>query len=70
LDAVIVTNGDIRRELNRSARKFDDPQGYSHRESYFRRIFNKLATRQLFEEVKGTQDAVDHYFKVIADTVK
>jgi hypothetical protein len=26
LDAVIVTNGDIRKELDRSARKFDDPQ--------------------------------------------
>ena len=26
LDAIIVTNGDVRKELDRSATRFDDPQ--------------------------------------------
>ncbi|MCX6823849.1 MAG: hypothetical protein NT085_01880 [candidate division SR1 bacterium] len=70
IDSVIVTNGDIYKELSKSGRKFDDTKGFSEREQYFRRIFNKLATRQLFEEVQKTQETIDHYVTVMGDTFK
>ncbi len=59
LDAVIVTNGDIKKALFAMWRDFDDTKWFSEREQYFRRIFNKLVTRQLFEDVQQTQDALD-----------
>jgi len=70
LDAIIVTNGDIKKVLLESGRKFDDTKWFSEREQYFRRIFNKLATRQLFEEVQKTQETIDHYLDAMANTFK
>lgn len=70
LDAVLVTNGDIRRRLETSGKKLDSAKSYNSREKYFVRVFNKLATRQLFEEVKETQETIDHYFGVITSTLK
>jgi len=65
LDSVIVTNGDIQREFLKSGRKFDDTKWFSEWEKYFRRIFNKLVTRQLFEEVKNVGQTVDRYLENI-----
>lgn len=70
IDSVIVTNGDIYKQLMTSGRKFDDTRWFSEREHYFRRIFNKLATRQLFEEVQKTQETIDHYITAIGSTFK
>lgn len=70
IDRVIVTNGDIYKELMKSGRKFDDTKWFSEWEQYFRRIFNKLATRQLFEEVQKTEKTIDHYVTEIGNTFK
>lgn len=70
IDSVIVTNGDIYNELSKSWRKIDTTKGFSEWEQYFRRIFNKLATRQLFEEVEKTQETIDHYITVMGSTFK
>lgn len=70
LDSIIVTNGDIYNELLKSWRKFDDTKWFSEREQYFRRVFNKLATRQLFEEVQKTQETIDHYITEMGNTFK
>ena len=70
LDEVIVTNADIYKELLKWWRKFDDTKWFSEREQYFRRVFNKLATRQLFEEVQKTQDTIDHYVTEMGNTFK
>ncbi len=70
LDNIIVTNGDIQKELLKSWRKFDDIKWFSEREQHFRRIFNKLVTRQLFEETKKTQESIDHYLESIGNTFK
>lgn len=70
LDAIIVTNGDIRKLLEVSGKKFDDTRGFSEWEQYFRRIFNKLTTRQLFEEVQKKQETIDHYIDSMAKTFK
>lgn len=69
-DKVIVTNGDIYKELLKSWKKIDDTKWFSDQEQYFRRIFNKLATRQLFEEVKKTQESIDHYVDAMSTTFK
>ena len=39
-------------------------------EHSFKRVFNKLATHQLFEEVKETQAFVDRQLVQISDTFK
>ncbi len=70
LDDIIVTNGDIYKELSRSWRKFDDTRWFSAWEQYFRRIFNKLASRQLFDEFKKTKDTLDHYVEAMGNTFK
>jgi hypothetical protein len=33
-------------------------------------VFNKLATRQLFEEVKATKEAIEKYVDVIHEGVR
>jgi len=33
-------------------------------------IFNKLATRQLFEEIKADQKTIDYYADTIVDAMK
>jgi hypothetical protein len=33
-------------------------------------IFNKLASRQLFEEINATQKSIDVYTDTIVDTMK
>lgn len=67
LDDLIVTNWDIKNWFIREWHDFDDTVSFSHREKRFRRIFNKLATRQLFEEVRATSEAVEKYADNIAD---
>lgn len=59
LDSVIVTNGDIKNLLTVFGKKFDQAKWFD-REHYFLRVFNKLATRQLFEEVKATKEAIEN----------
>lgn len=68
LDGLIVTNGDIHKELLKSGRSFDETRGFSEWEQYYRRIFNKLVTRQLFEEVQQTQETIEHYIDTLSDT--
>jgi len=70
LDSIIVSNWDIKNELTKSWRKFDDTKWFSEWEQYFRVIFNKLASRQLFEEVKSTQKAIDYYSTTIVDAMR
>ena len=70
LDSVIVTNGDIKKALLVSTRTFDDTKWFSEWEQYFRRIFNKLATYQLFDEVQKRQTTIDHYVDAMSDTLK
>jgi hypothetical protein len=70
LDQIIVTNGDIKKYFLASGKKFDIITSYGEREKYFSRIFDKLATRQLFEEVKDTQEAIEKYVDVIAEAAK
>jgi len=48
----------------------DVDKHYSEREKYYRIVFNRLATRQLFDEMKASREAVDHYFGVITSAVK
>ncbi len=68
LDSIIVTNGDIQKELLKSWKSFDDTKWFSEREQYFRRIFNKLVTRQLFDEIKKTDESIDHYLGAMVNT--
>ncbi len=70
LDRIIVTNGDIQKEILKSGRSFDTTKWFSEQEQYFRRIFNSLVTRQLFEEVEKTQKTIDHYVEAIGNTFK
>ena len=70
LDEIIVTNWDIKKILIASGKKFDSTKSYENQEHYFLRVFNKLATRQLFEQVKDTEKAVEKYFDVVGQTVK
>jgi len=70
LDDVIVTNGDIREALEATGKKLDGTRGFFEWERYYRQIFNKLATRQLFEEVQGTQETIDHYLDAMVSTFK
>jgi len=70
LDSVTVTNGDIKKQLLTSSRTFDDTKWFSHWEQYFRRIFNKLVTYQLFDEVQKQNAAIDHYIDAMSDTFK
>lgn len=67
LDDTIVTNWDIKNAFIRSGHDFDDSVSFSHWEKRFRRVFNKLATRQLFEEVRSTSAAVEKYVDNITD---
>ena len=70
LDEVTVTNGDIYHQLLEWWRTFDDTKWFWEREEYFRHIFNKLATRQLFEKIQNRQETIDHYIAAIGDTFK
>ena len=70
LDGIMVSNGEIKNELTKSWRKFDDTKWFSEWEQYFRVIFNKLATRQLFEEIKADQKTIDYYADTIVDAMK
>jgi len=70
LDEIIVTNGEIQDVLSVAGKQFDDTRWFSEWEQYFRRVFNKLATRQLFEEVQKREEIVDHYVGSMADTFK
>lgn len=70
LDDVIVTNGDIYKELRASWRDFDDTKWFSEWEQYFRRIFNNLVTRQLFEEVQKNKENIDSYVVAMGETFK
>jgi hypothetical protein len=56
--------------LLKSWRNFDESKWFSEWEQYFRRIFNKLVTRQLFEEVQKTQESIDHYVVAMGNTFK
>jgi hypothetical protein len=51
-----------------TGRDFDSTKNFSEWDHYYRRIFNKLVTRQLFEEVQKTQDTVDQYIETIGNT--
>lgn len=68
LDAVIVTNGDIKKALFALWKDFDDTTWFSQWEQYFRRLFNKLVTRQLFEDVQKKQETIDTYIGNIGQT--
>jgi hypothetical protein len=70
LGSIIVTNSDIKNELLKSGRKFDESKSFNEREQHFRIIFNKLASRQLFEEMQSTQKAIDYYSDVIIDSLR
>jgi hypothetical protein len=70
LDQIIVTNGDIKKHFLLSGKKFDIQASYSEWEKYFTRVFDRLATRQLFEEVKDTQEAIEKYVDVITETAR
>ena len=68
--SLIVTNGDIRKKLENAGRVLDSDHMYSAQEKYFVRVFSKIVTRQLFEEVKQSQGMVDHYFQICGDAIK
>lgn len=70
LDAVIVNNGDIKKLLMASGKKFDQTKSFEEWEHYFLRVFNKLATRQLFEEVKHTTALAHEYLDVIQQSIQ
>ena len=70
LDQIIVTNGDIKKYFLASGKKFDIQTSNGEWEKYFARTFDRLATRQLFEEVKDTQEAIEKYVDVIAAAAK
>ena len=70
LDDIMVTNGDIQKELFATGRNFDASKWFSEQEQYFRRVFNKLVTRQLFEEVQENQETIATYVTAIGDTFK
>lgn len=70
LDNIIVTNGDIKNELTKSWRPFDETQWFSEWEQYYRTIFNKLASRQLFEEIRNTEKLADSFADTIIDWMK
>jgi hypothetical protein len=70
LDNIIVTNGDLYREVEEEGIKINRSQGFSEQEHKFKRIFNQLATRQLFEEVKDTQEFVEKKIETIAKVFK
>lgn len=70
LDSVRVTNGDIKRLFMTSGKKFDATKSYDNQTNYFLRVFNKLATRQLFEDAKEDAAIIEKYVDVIADTIK
>jgi len=59
LDDIIVTNRDIQKQLLKSGRKFDDSKWFSEWENYFRRIYNKITPRQLFDDIKSTKNLID-----------
>lgn len=54
----------------KSGKKFDQTKSFEEREHYFLRVFNKLATRQLFEEVRDTKKDVEKYVDIIHEGVK
>ena len=70
MDAVIVTNGNIKDELLSSGRSFDTGKSFHEREQNFKVIFNKLASRQLFEEIQETQQTIDYYTDVIIGSIR
>lgn len=67
LDDIIVTNADIAAVFAASNKKYpSSAQG----EQYFRQVFSKVATQQLFDQVERTQQTVDRYLKNIATIFK
>ncbi len=67
LNNIVVTNGDIKNEFIKSGHSFEASASFSQWENRFKKIFNKLATRQLFEEVRDTTEAVEKYVDNISD---
>lgn len=70
LDSIIITNGDIQKEFSNLWRDSVDTKWFTKQQLNFRVIFNKLVTRQLFEEIKKTQEAIDDSIKAIGDTFR
>lgn len=70
LDKIIVTNGDIYQELQYEWENIERTKGFSEQTKNFRRMFNKLATRQLFEEAKETGAYVAHHLEQIGKEFK
>lgn len=70
LDKIIITNGDIYQELQYEGETIERTKGFSEQTKNFRRMFNKLATRQLFEEAKETGTYVAHHLEEIGKEFK
>lgn len=70
LDGIIVTNGDIYKELRSEGISINRTKGFGEQENNFRRIFNKLATRQLFDEAKEGRNFIEKNVENIADTFR
>jgi len=70
LDKIIITNWDIYKEVKTEWIDIDLNISFSEQSKDFRMIFNKLATRQLFEENQEKKEVIEKHIWNIADTFK
>ena len=67
LDSIKIFNQDMYEEFEDEGIAFDKTRGFTEQEQTFRLIFNKLATRQLFDDVNKRNTIADMQIKNIAE---
>lgn len=70
LDKIIITNGDIYKELQYEGEKIEWTKWFWEQTENFRRMFNSLATRQIFEETKEKWAYIESHLEFIGKEFK
>ncbi len=70
LNKIIISNGDIYKELEYEGEDIEWTKGFSEQTKNFRRIFNKLVTRQVYEEAKENKSYIESQLTEIGKEFK
>ncbi|AHB41745.1 hypothetical protein P148_SR1C00001G0958 [candidate division SR1 bacterium RAAC1_SR1_1] len=70
LDKIIITNGDVYKELQYEGEKIERTKGFGEQTENFRRMFNSLATRQIFDDTKEAGSYIEHHLELLGKEFK
>lgn len=70
LNSIIVTNADIYKEFEYEWESIDWTKWFSEQTKNFRKMFNKLVTRQIFEETKEVWSYIENHLEEIGNSFK